>query len=96
MTRTHLDAEQTTVDARGLPCPMPVVRLAEALRDRPPGARLLLLGTDAALLTDLPAFCAATGHRLVALTEDAGCVRAWVEVAPAAGGQAKLTRGPGV
>jgi tRNA 2-thiouridine synthesizing protein A len=71
-----------TVDVRGLPCPLPLVRLAEAVRRLPAGARILLLGTDAALKTDLPAWCAATGHRLVSLVPVGDVLEAWVEVAP--------------
>ena len=75
-THTH------TVDVRGLPCPLPLVRLAEAVRSLAPGARVQLLGTDAALRTDLPAWCAATGHRLLSLTYLGEVLEAWVEVAP--------------
>jgi tRNA 2-thiouridine synthesizing protein A len=72
-----------TVDARGLPCPLPLVRLAAAVRMLAPGARVRLLGTDAALPTDLAAWCDATGHRLLSLREGAEGLEAWVEVAPA-------------
>ena len=70
------------MDARNLPCPLPVVRLAEAVRTLAPGERVRLLGTDAALHADVPAWCAATGHRLLRLGSVAGVVEAWVEVAP--------------
>lgn len=71
-----------TVDVRGLPCPLPLVRLAEVVRTLAPGARVQLLGTDAALSTDLPAWCAATGHRLLSLSPSNDVLEAWVEVAP--------------
>ncbi len=76
VTPTH------TVDVRGLPCPLPLVRLAEAVRTLVPGARVRLLATDAALTTDLPAWCAATGHRLLSLVPVGNVLEAWVEVAP--------------
>jgi tRNA 2-thiouridine synthesizing protein A len=85
-TRPSLDfalvAPTHTVDVRGLPCPLPLVRLAEAVRGLAPGARVRLLGTDAALRTDLAAWCAATGHRLLWLAPLAEVLEAWVEVAP--------------
>lgn len=71
-----------TVDVRGLPCPLPLVRLAEVVRTLAPGVRVRLLGTDAALATDLPAWCAATGHRLLSLGRLGEVLEAWVEVAP--------------
>jgi tRNA 2-thiouridine synthesizing protein A len=92
-TATHPDTHETTVDARGLACPLPVVRLAEALRACSPGGRVHLLGTDAALLDDLRAFCEATGHRLLSLETRDGMVEAWVEVAPVADRRVGLTRG---
>ncbi len=41
-----------TVDARGLYCPIPVLRLAKAFRDRPLGTVALLLATDPAAVED--------------------------------------------
>jgi tRNA 2-thiouridine synthesizing protein A len=72
-----------TVDARGLPCPLPLVRLSAVVRGLAPGTRVRLLGTDAALPTDLAAWCDATGHRLLSLVEGKDGLEAWVEVAPA-------------
>jgi tRNA 2-thiouridine synthesizing protein A len=77
-----LVAPTHTVDVRGLPCPIPLVRLAEAVRALAPGTRIRLLGTDAALRADLPEWCAATGHRLLSLTSAGTELEAWVEVAP--------------
>jgi tRNA 2-thiouridine synthesizing protein A len=77
-----LVAPTHTVDVRGLPCPLPLVRLAEAVRGLPPGARVRLLGTDMALQTDLPQWCTATGHRLLWLGPVGEVLEAWVEVAP--------------
>ena len=38
----------TTIDARGLRCPLPVLRLAAAARDAAPGRRFDLIADDAA------------------------------------------------
>jgi tRNA 2-thiouridine synthesizing protein A len=73
-----------TVDARGLACPLPLVRLAEVVRTLAPGTRVLLLGTDGALPEDVPAWCAATGHALVSMRRVGDVFEAWVEVAPVA------------
>lgn len=54
-----------TIDARGLPCPLPIVRLAAAARSHPPGSSLQLVATDPAVEPDLAAWCAATGHTQV-------------------------------
>lgn len=54
----------TTVDAIGLRCPLPVLRLARALRDLPQGACVELLADDGMAWIDVPHFCAEAGHQL--------------------------------
>lgn len=53
------------LDARGQRCPLPVIRLAAALRELPPGAEVRLLATDPAARSDVAAFCRMRGHVLV-------------------------------
>ena len=56
------------IDARGLLCPLPVLRLRKRLIALPPGARVALLATDRAAVIDIPHFCAESGHRLLSST----------------------------
>ncbi|MBO9554024.1 sulfurtransferase TusA family protein [Cellulomonas sp.] len=60
------------VDARGLRCPAPVIRLARAARDVPAGTELTVLATDPAAVHDVPAWARMRGHELVSATEDDG------------------------
>ncbi|KFE36874.1 sulfurtransferase TusA family protein [Thioclava atlantica] len=53
------------IDARGLLCPLPVLRLRKALEELPAGALVRLEATDGASWVDVPHFCAQTGHELV-------------------------------
>jgi tRNA 2-thiouridine synthesizing protein A len=57
------------VDARGLRCPLPVIRLAEAARDAPAGVRIVVLASDPAARYDIPAWCRMRGHELLETTE---------------------------
>jgi tRNA 2-thiouridine synthesizing protein A len=57
-------APEIEVDARGLYCPLPVLRLAKALRDQPSGTVARLLATDPAAVEDVEVFCREGGHRL--------------------------------
>ena len=50
------------IDARGLNCPLPVLRLRKYLLAAPAGTKVELLASDRAALRDVPAFCAAHGH----------------------------------
>jgi tRNA 2-thiouridine synthesizing protein A len=59
------------VDARGLRCPQPVLQARAALRGLAPGARIVLLATDALASVDVRAFCLRAGHEFIA-EEDAG------------------------
>ncbi|WP_255372094.1 sulfurtransferase TusA family protein [Cellulosimicrobium sp. CUA-896] len=53
------------MDARGLRCPLPVIRLAAAARDRARGERLDVWSTDPAARHDVPAWARMRGHRVV-------------------------------
>lgn len=52
------------LDARGLQCPLPVLRARKALKALQPGETLLVLATDPGAPKDFAAFCLATGDRL--------------------------------
>jgi tRNA 2-thiouridine synthesizing protein A len=57
------------VDARGLRCPLPVIRLAEAARDAPAGTRIVVLASDPAARYDIPAWCRMRHHEVQEITE---------------------------
>jgi len=61
--------EMRRVDARGLRCPLPVLRLRRAAEEAEPGDVLELLATDPAARGDVPAFCAQKGWTLESVTE---------------------------
>jgi tRNA 2-thiouridine synthesizing protein A len=58
------------LDARGLRCPLPVLRARERLAGLPPGALLELRADDPLVTLDVPAFCAREGHDVVEIRED--------------------------
>ncbi|MEP6632480.1 MAG: sulfurtransferase TusA family protein [Lapillicoccus sp.] len=60
------------LDARGLRCPLPVIRLGALLRDLEPGVEVLLLATDPAARSDVAAFCRMRGHELVRVDDGPG------------------------
>jgi tRNA 2-thiouridine synthesizing protein A len=65
----------TTVDARGLSCPMPIVRTALAVKALAPGALIEVLATDPGSQRDFVAWCRSTGHALVEQTADGSVFR---------------------
>lgn len=60
------------LDARGLQCPLPVLRANKMLKSLPAGCELEILATDPAAPTDFASFCKTTGHLLVASGEADG------------------------
>ena len=64
-----------TVDARGLSCPMPIVKTAQSVKTIPSGAAIELLATDAGSIKDVAAWCKATGNELVEQSSDGAVYR---------------------
>jgi tRNA 2-thiouridine synthesizing protein A len=62
-------AEQV-LDAKGLNCPLPILRAKKALKAVPVGGTLEVLATDPGAVKDFEAFCRATGHQLLNWKED--------------------------
>lgn len=56
------DRTGIVVDARGLRCPLPVIRLAQTARGLGPGTLLTLWSTDPAAEHDVPAWARMRGH----------------------------------
>lgn len=65
----------TRVDARGLSCPMPIVRTAQAIKPMASGTHLEVLATDPGSIKDFAAWCRSTGHALVEQTSDGAVYR---------------------
>ena len=53
------------LDARGLSCPLPIVRTKKAIKDLDSGQVLEVISTDPGSVKDMAAFCQQTGNRLV-------------------------------
>jgi TusA-related sulfurtransferase len=58
----HIDKE---LDARGLNCPLPILKAKKALSDMQSGQTLRVLATDAGSVRDFQAFAKQTGNELL-------------------------------
>ena len=65
----------TSVDARGLSCPMPIVKTAQAIKPLTSGDLLEVLATDPGSVKDFAAWSRTTGNELVEQTTDGGVFR---------------------
>ena len=72
------------IDARGLACPLPVLKARKALAALQAGARLVVEATDPVAAIDIPHFCAEAGHALIASESRDGTWRFLIEKGVAA------------
>ncbi|MDZ7803390.1 sulfurtransferase TusA family protein [Thiohalophilus sp.] len=57
------------LDARRLLCPMPVIRVQDAIAVLAPGEVLEVTCTDPGALNDVPAWCRINGHQVLETTQ---------------------------
>jgi tRNA 2-thiouridine synthesizing protein A len=60
------------LDARGLNCPLPILRTKKALSALGTGETLAVISTDPGSLKDMHAFCKQTGHELISSSSNQG------------------------
>ncbi|SDZ35503.1 tRNA 2-thiouridine synthesizing protein A [Jannaschia faecimaris] len=63
------------VDALGLLCPLPVLRVKKRMQTLPSGATVRLLADDPAAHVDVPHFCAEAGHKFLGVDGSAFTIR---------------------
>jgi len=63
------------LDAKGLNCPLPILKAKKALKDLPPGGTLEVLTTDPGSVVDFAAFCRTTGNEIVEQSQDGNVYR---------------------
>ena len=62
--------EAEIIDAVGLLCPLPVLKLRKRMKPLAAGDVIVLRADDPAAVIDVPHFCAEAGHELVETVED--------------------------
>ena len=68
-TEIRFDRE---LDARGLNCPLPILRTKKSLNDMTPGQVLKIVATDPGSVRDFQAFSRQTGNQLLLANESSG------------------------
>jgi len=72
---TVISSIAVTVDARGLSCPLPIVKSALAIKDVGSGDVIEVLATDPGSTKDFVAWSKTTGHELVEASVDGNVFR---------------------
>ena len=61
------DTPKLALDFKGLLCPMPVVKIAQAIKQVQVGDLIEAVATDPGVMADIPAWTRSTGNELVSL-----------------------------
>ena len=69
MTTATVDRK---IDARGMPCPGPLMSLIGAIREGVVGEVIEVLSADQRSKTDIPAWLGKAGHELVEMVDEDG------------------------
>jgi tRNA 2-thiouridine synthesizing protein A len=64
-----------SIDARGMPCPGPLMSLIGAIREGEVGDAIEVLSSDEGSKTDIPAWISKAGHEMVEVVEEQGFAR---------------------
>ncbi|HLI12543.1 MAG TPA: sulfurtransferase TusA family protein [Alphaproteobacteria bacterium] len=65
-----MTAPAKTLDAKGLKCPLPVLKARRAMKELGPGEVLEVIATDPGAVKDFAAFCETTGDSLLSSRQD--------------------------
>ncbi len=74
MSASHITYDKY-LDAKGLNCPLPILKAKVALNKMQPGQVLFVEATDPHSIIDFEAYCARSGHEILHINEDNGIVR---------------------
>ncbi|CAH0303202.1 sulfurtransferase TusA family protein [Peribacillus simplex] len=66
------------LDAKGLACPMPIVKTKKAMNDLQTGQVLEIHVTDKGAKADLTAWSRSGGHELVEMAEENDILKFWI------------------
>jgi tRNA 2-thiouridine synthesizing protein A len=69
----------TTLDAKGLDCPMPLLKAKKALAAMESGQILEILGTDEGSQVDLPGWCERVGHAFLGVKKETHYFRFYIK-----------------
>lgn len=66
------------LDCRGLLCPMPIIKVSQAIKEIEVGQVLEMLATDPGSKPDMEAWSRQTGHELVKVKEQGGLFKFYI------------------
>lgn len=73
--------EDQILDAKGLNCPLPILKTKVLLNKMQAGEILYVEATDPHSIIDFEAYCARTNHKLLNIEEDADLIKFYIQCA---------------
>jgi len=70
------------LDARGMLCPMPVIKTQDTIKTMQPDDQLTVYATDPGTLQDIPSWCRVHGHAVLRVVESENEICFQIQVAP--------------
>ncbi|MCJ1909841.1 sulfurtransferase TusA family protein [Planococcus ruber] len=67
------------LDAKGLACPMPIVKTRKEMKDLESGQVLQILATDKGSKADMTAWAKSGGHELLGVQEEGSVLKFWIK-----------------
>lgn len=64
-----------TMDLKGMPCPMPVVKVSKGIKEVAVGEAIEALTTDPGALSDFPAWARTSGNEIVKTEQDGKIIK---------------------
>ena len=71
--------EDLVLDAKGLNCPLPILKTKVLLNKMQPGEILFVEATDPHSVIDFEAYCARTDHKLLNIEEEASLFKFYIQ-----------------
>ncbi len=68
-----------TMDLKGLPCPMPVVKISKGIKEVQIGQVVEAITTDPGALADFPAWARSSGNEILETEQENGIIRFYVK-----------------
>ena len=68
-----------TMDLKGLPCPMPVVKVSKGIKEVQVGQIVEAVTTDPGALADFPAWARTSGNEILETEQDSGIIKFFIK-----------------
>jgi len=68
-----------TMDLKGLPCPMPIVKVSKGIKEVELGQVIEAISTDPGSLTDFPAWARTSGNEILKTEQDGNIIKFYIK-----------------